>query len=132
MKKVQGRNGGYIVNAEKGETSNPNGRPRKTIGQVNKDLEKQGYKAATATEIADCYLRLINLDVPKLKEMITDTGQPALIRVVGKLILEGKKYDIIEKVLDRAIGRAVQQMDVNDITPIIKITQEQKDAIDNL
>ena len=132
MKRIKGGRGGIVNQCEKGETANPNGRPRKTIGQVNKDLEAQGYKAATATEIADCYLRLVNVDIPKLKEMVMEQSQPSLIRAVGKLILEGKKSDIIEKILDRAIGKATQQINVNDITPVIEVTDQQKKAIDNL
>lgn len=91
---------------------NREGRPRKTINQVNKDLEAMGIKEATTNDIKECYLRLINIDIPELENMVKDNKQPALIRIVGKAILSGKGFDVIDKVLDRAIGRAVQQMDL--------------------
>jgi len=112
MKKVAQKHGGAIVHAEKGETANPNGRPRKTINSVNKELEEQGIKPATANEIKDIYLRLINMEMAELKSLVEDLKQPALIRIVGKKILSDKGFDIIDKMLDRAIGKAQQAVDV--------------------
>lgn len=112
MKRIKGGRGGIIVQAEKGETANPNGRPRKLISQVNKDLEAAGILPATPQQIKDIYLRLINMTIPEIEERVKDLKQPALIRIVGKAILSGKGFDVIDKVLDRAIGRAVQQMDL--------------------
>lgn len=91
---------------------NKNGRPRKTINSVNKELEEQGIKPTTANEIKDIYLRLVNMEMTELKALVEESKQPALIRIVGKKILSDKGFDIIEKMLDRSIGRAVQQMDV--------------------
>jgi len=112
MKKVKGGKGGEIHLLEKGETANPNGRPRKTINSVNKELEEQGIKPATANEIKDIYLRLINMEMAELKSLVEDLKQPALIRIVGKKILSDKGFDIIDKMLDRAIGKAQQAVDV--------------------
>jgi len=132
VKKVTVRNGGTFNVAEKGETANPNGRPRKTINSVNKELEEQGIKPTTANEIKDIYLRLINMEMAELKKLVEDLKQPALIRIVGKKILSDKGFDIIDKMLDRAIGKAQQQIEFNNITPTLNVTQEQKDIIDNL
>jgi len=112
MRKVKGGKGGEIHLLEKGETANPNGRPRKTINSVNKELEEQGIKPATANEIKDIYLRLINMEMAELKSLVEDLKQPALIRIVGKKILSDKGFDIIDKMLDRAIGKAQQAVDV--------------------
>ena len=124
MRKVKGGKGGEIHLLEKGETANPNGRPRKTINSVNKELEAQGIKPTTANEIKDIYLRLVNMEMTELKKLVEDDKHPALIRIVGKKILSEKGFDIIEKVLDRAIGKAAQQMDVTSggntiVTPSI-------------
>ena len=132
MRKVKGGKGGEIHLLEKGETANPNGRPRKTINSVNKELEEQGIKPTTANEIKDIYLRLINMEMAELKKLVEDLKQPALIRIVGKKILSDKGFDIIDKMLDRAIGKAQQQIEFNNITPTLNVTQEQKDIIDNL
>ena len=114
MRKVKGGKGGEIHLLEKGETANPNGRPRKTISSVNKELEAQGIKPTTANEIRDIYLRLINLKIEDIKKLVEDVEQPALIRIVGRRIIEGKDkgLDIMEKILDRSIGKPQQSVDI--------------------
>jgi hypothetical protein len=112
MKRIKGGRGGIIVQAEKGETANPNGRPRKTINSVNKELEEQGIKPTTANEIKDIYLRLVNMEMTELKALVENQKQPALIRIVGKKILSEKGFDIIEKMLDRSLGKPNQSIDI--------------------
>jgi len=84
---------------------NTTGANRKSIASVNVDLEANGYKAASKQDIIDCYLRLINIDLKELGAMVTGEEQPAMVRIVGKAILSGKGFDVIEKVLDRGIGK---------------------------
>jgi hypothetical protein len=113
MIKVKQPHGGVIVNAEKGETANPNGRPKKTIRIVNDELRAAGYEPSKPIDISDCYLTLINLPIEELKAKVEENNQPALVRIVGKAILSGKGFDVLEKMLDRSIGKAVQQIDLS-------------------
>jgi len=94
------------------ENINRNGRPRKTINSVNKELEDQGIKPTTANEIKDIYLRLVNMEMTELKALVEETKQPALIRIVGKKILSDKGFDIIEKMLDRSLGKPNQSVEI--------------------
>jgi hypothetical protein len=57
-------------------------------------------------------MRLVNIDIPRLSEMINDIKQPAMVRIVGKSIVSGKGFDVIEKMLDRGIGKAINNVDV--------------------
>ena len=106
---------------------NRKGRPRKMIADVIAELEKQGIKAATKPDIQDIYMRLINIEIPELEQIVKDTAQPVLVRIVGKNILSGKGFDIIEKMLDRSIGKAEQKTDITtggvalNIDPFAKI-----------
>ena len=108
---------------------NRNGRPRKLIADVIAELEKQGIKAATKPDIQDIYMRLINVEIPELEQIVKDTTQPVLVRIVGKNVLSGKGFDIIEKMLDRSIGKAEQKTDITtggaalNIDPFAKIRQ---------
>ena len=108
---------------------NRNGRPRKMIADVIAELEKQGIKAATKPDIQDIYMRLINIEIPELEKIVKDEEQPVLVRIVGKNILSGKGFDIIEKMLDRSIGKAEQKTDITtggvalNIDPFAKIRQ---------
>ena len=85
---------------------NSTGQNRKSIASVNLELEAKGIQAANKNDIIDCYLRLINLDLKELESMVKEDKQPAMIRIVGKAILSGKGFDVIEKVLDRGIGKS--------------------------
>lgn len=125
---IRQKHGGAIFQAEKGETRNPNGRPRKLVGDVIKDLEEAGVKPATKTEIQDCYLRLINLEMQEIEARVKDVKQPALVRIVGKAILSGKGFEIIEKMLDRSIGKAEQKMEVDVLTTKKDISKIFEDA----
>jgi len=97
---------------------NRTGANRKSIASVNLDLEANGYKAASKQDIVDCYLRLINIDLKELGVMVADNDQPAMVRIVGKAILSGKGFDVIEKLLDRGIGKPDSKMTLEGVSPI--------------
>jgi len=94
------------------ENINKTGANRKTISKVNIELEQEGCTEASKNDITSCYLRLIQLSIPELEKKVKDETQPALIRVVGKSILSGKGFDVIEKILDRGIGKVVSSLEV--------------------
>jgi hypothetical protein len=96
---------------KKGQSGNPAGRPPKLIKHTIKELQAEGVEEATPTDIKACYLTLINMSIPALEAKVKDTEQSALVRIVGKAILSGKGFDIIERMLDRSIGRAQQSID---------------------
>jgi hypothetical protein len=127
-----------LIPAKKGEVRNPDGRPRKTISVVNAELERQGYTEASKQDITSCYLRLIQIPVPELTKMVSDNTQPSLVRIVGKAVLSGKGFDVIEKILDRGIGRATNTTEVTGKdgkelnTTIIVQSQQAKDDDDKL
>ncbi len=101
---------------------NKTGLNRKTISSVNKELEEKGVTEATPNDIKSCYLRIINLSEEEIKTLSEDTKQPALVNVVSKAIMKGKGLDIIEKLLDRAIGKAQQHTDLTTAGEKLNIT----------
>jgi len=109
---------------KKGQSGNPAGRPPKLIKHTIKELQAEGVEEASPTDIKACYLTLINMSIPALEQKVKDQEQSALVRIVGKAILSGKGFDIIERMLDRSIGRAQQSIDHTTkgekITPPIK------------
>ena len=111
-KQVPARNGGTLTRPDKGETMNPNGRPRKLVSGTIKQLKDIGIIEVTAQEIKAVYLSLINSPIADLEEMLDDTSQPALVKIVIQNILSNKGYEIIETMLDRSLGKAKQSLDV--------------------
>jgi hypothetical protein len=98
---------------KKGESGNPKGRPRKLISETIKELEAEGVQQTTTTEIKAVYLMLINLTIPELQTRISDLKQSALVRIVGKAILSGKGFEIIERMLDRTLGKPTQSIEAD-------------------
>jgi hypothetical protein len=108
---------------------NRTGLNRKLISSVNVTLENLGYKEATKNDIISCYLRLIQLTIPELESMVRDNSQPALVRIVGKEILSGKGFDVIEKILDRGIGKPTQNVEMKQIQDKDMTPEETRDFV---
>ena len=92
--------------AQNPENINRKGRPRKMVSGVIIELKNKGVEKVSQSDVKDVFLMLINLETNEIKEIINDEKQPAIIRIVGREMLSGKGFDIIEKMLDRAIGKA--------------------------
>ena len=97
---------------KKGETRNPNWQPRKWISLVNKELEEKWYKPASKQDIEENYMQMLQLEEKELKSMLEDKNKPMLIRILAKNMLWGKWFDIIEKMLDRWIGKSTQKSEI--------------------
>lgn len=98
---------------QKGKSGNPKGRAKKLIAATNDELKKEGYSPANASQIIESYELLMNLDEARIKAIITDPESPMLLRIVGKAILSTKGFEALEKILDRAHGKAKQLSDIN-------------------
>lgn len=92
---------------------NMNWRPKKWIALVNSELAEAWYTPATKADIEANYMSMLQLWQDKLTEMANDKNQPMLIRIISKNMLWWKWFDIIEKMLDRWIGKAVQKEEVS-------------------
>lgn len=86
---------------------------RKLVSCVIDQLENDGVSETTMQEIKSIYLRLVNLTIAELEEITQNEDKPSLVRIVAKNILSGKGFEIIERMFDRALGKAIQ---TNDIT----------------
>lgn len=95
-----------------GQTLNPNGRPRKLVSHVNAELKAKGIEPISASQVKDCFMMLINLDIEEVKQIAqADSNYPFLYKLCAKELLGKRGADMLEKVLDRAIGKAKQQIE---------------------
>jgi len=93
---------------EKGETKNPNGRPRKFVSA----LRAQGY---TQSQINDCILVLSSMKDDELREVVKNKDATVLEKVFAKAVLEDLrkgKLESIDRLLNRAIGKPRESMDI--------------------
>jgi hypothetical protein len=91
---------------EKWESGNPAWRPKSTIRLEVDKLTEKWIKIPTKDDIQKIYLAMLSTWVEKIKELEKDDQQPILIRSVARSLLEWRWLDIIEKMLDRSIGKA--------------------------
>jgi hypothetical protein len=104
---IKGNNYGNTF--KKGQSGNPKGQPKKVLSRVNEQLKEEGYSAASANNIVEAYSILINLDEERIKSIISDNSYPMLMRIVAKEMLSKNGAEMIEKILDRAHGKAIQK-----------------------
>lgn len=88
------------------EIINRDGRPPKIMSLVLKELTEAGFERVTMAMVVEAYEILLGLDEAKIKEIITDSKQIMSLRIVGKAMLSTKGGEMLEKMLDRAHGKA--------------------------
>ena len=98
---VPARNGGTLTRPDKGETMNPNGRPRKYVSQ----LKEQGYKLA---EVNDAIQALMSMDVEELKAVLENPKatifELTIAKAMVKSLQNGSLYSM-ETLLTRVYGK---------------------------
>lgn len=78
-------------------------------------MKNNWYDPAKKEDIEATYLQMIQLEESELKKMWLDPKKPMLVRILAKNILGNRWFDIIETMLDRAIGKAVQKNENDNI-----------------
>lgn len=106
---------------KKGQSGNPNGRPRKYVSL----LKEQGYKLS---EINDTIQSMMAMDIEELKEVFENPKATILEKTIAnamrKSLSNGSLYSV-ETLLTRLYGKPKEQVDMNtsgDIT--IKVLYE--------
>lgn len=102
----------------KGQSGNPNGRPKSFIST----LRDQGYKNV---EITDTIRVLIGLDIEELKA-VHDSGDIFIKTICNALIKSYKKGSLysIETLLSRAFGKPTEQLTIDGTMNITGIEVE--------
>ena len=110
-RKVKQPHGGSITLKEKGDPGGP-GRPPKLLSSIVAELRAKGYERATANNVVEAFETLLNVPEDVLTEMIQDKAKPMSLRIVGKAMMTAKGWEVLQAMLDRAHGRAKQQVDM--------------------
>ena len=78
---------------------------------MNEQLAQEWYDPAKKSDIEINYMSLLQLWEQRLKLLVNDQEKPMLVRILAKNMLWTKWFDIIEKMLDRGIGKPAQKID---------------------
>ena len=113
-KEVKQKHGGTLKVLQKGETANPNGRPRKYVSL----LKEQGYKLA---EINDSIQALMSMTPKELEAVTKNPDATVLEMTVAKAIIKsmnnGSLYSM-DTLLSRVYGKPKEQVDIQQDTKI--------------
>lgn len=109
-RQVPARNGGTLTRPDKGETMNPNGRPRKYVTL----LKDQGYKMS---EINDTIQTMLSMDLDELADVFKNPKATVLERTIAnamrKSLEKGSLYSI-ETLLTRVYGKPKETQQVTN------------------
>lgn len=102
-----GKNGGLL---KTGGTKG--GRPPKLVNAMLRDLKAAGYERVGATTVTEIFETMLNLPKQEMKRIANDEGAPMSARIAAKSLLSAKGWDVLQTMLDRAHGKAKQQVDM--------------------
>jgi hypothetical protein len=109
-KQVPARNGGTLTRPDKGETMNPNGRPRKYVSL----LKDAGYKLS---EINDTIQNMMAMDIQELKGVYENPQATILEKTIAsamrKSLEKGSLYSL-ETLLTRVYGKPKETAEVTN------------------
>jgi hypothetical protein len=118
MKEIKGRNGGTLKVPEKGETNNPNGRPKKLVTL----MKEVGY---TKSQVEQTMVTMMGLSRKELEKIDKGEEYTILERTIAGALLKGHDKNSLfnlEMLLSRAQGKPKETVDQNITEKSIKIT----------
>jgi hypothetical protein len=109
-RQIQGKNGGTLVVPDKGQTHNPNGRPRKYVSI----LKDAGYKLS---EINDTIQNLMAMRVEELNDVYKNQDTTILEKTIAgamiKSMKNGSLYSL-DTLLTRVYGKPKETTSVTN------------------
>ena len=96
---------------KKGESGNPNGRPKKTFTKFIEEIKQEGYEPVTKSMIHEAIQAILGLDEKKLANLIKDMDHPMILRIVAKAMLEKDGFFTVEKLLNRSHGTPTSKIE---------------------
>ena len=98
---------------KKGESGNPNGRPRKLYSDHIKDMKDKGYSPPTRTEYFDMVGLLLAMTEEDLKAFAQDKDRPYWIRlIIIDMNSKNTRTKMMADYRDWLFGKASQSMDL--------------------
>ena len=98
---------------KKGQSGNPNGRPRKLVSDIIDKMKSEGVKPLKQSQVSDAYEVLMQLEEAELMTLINDKKTPMFIRIIGKAMVQKDGTRMIETMLDRAHGKSTQKSEID-------------------
>lgn len=87
-----------------------NGRYPLVVSEIIKEAKEEGYERVGPELVLQAYEALLGFDRAKIKLIKEDHTYPMILQIVaGKMLDDEKAAEMLEKMLDRAHGKALQK-----------------------
>ena len=110
----------------KGESGNPQGRPKKVFSVIIAEMKERGIEPATPSNVADIYQYLLALPLSEIIKIAgtpkEENGLPAIMRIAAKELIGKRGLEIMKEMLDRANGKAKTSLEVSNPDGTMKQT----------
>jgi hypothetical protein len=114
---------------KKGQSGNPDGRPRKNYSDVISELRAKGYKPPCKSEYFDMIGMLLVMNEEDLQDFAKDSNKPYWIRSIAiDLNNKNMRQKITSDHRDWLFGKASQKMEVENKGSVIIITEQEKNV----
>ena len=97
---------------KKGQSGNPKGRAPKLLNSLLAELRQAGYERVGAPTVVEAFEVMMNLPQAEVERLVKDEKVPMSARIVGRAMLSSKGWDVLQAMMDRAHGKAKQQVDM--------------------
>lgn len=105
---------------EKGQSGNPNGRPRK----IYTILKESGY---SKDDVRNAFNEIAWADVDELQRLFKDPKSPAIIKVIAhayKRAIEKGDYRYVAEIIQQSIGKPKETSEVSMTAQITSVTPQ--------
>ncbi len=110
----------------KGESGNPQGRPKKVFSVIIAEMKERGIEPATPSNVADIYQYLLALPLSEIIKIAgtpkEENDLPAIMRIAAKELIGKRGLEIMKEMLDRANGKAKTSLEVSNPDGTMKQT----------
>lgn len=97
---------------KKGQSGNPKGRKPLSVQSICAQLKKEGYKQFSKADVQHIYLYCMTLGEERMKQLVNDKETPFIVRLCIKTLMGKKGFETAEKMLDRALGKVGDKLDI--------------------
>tara|TARA_R110000803_G_scaffold152067_2_gene217135 strand:+ start:150 stop:536 length:387 start_codon:yes stop_codon:yes gene_type:complete len=106
-------NNDNLIPYKKGQSGNPNGRPRKSFASINLELEAKGVKRLSKADLLDAYALIFNSTEDDLKELAKDANTPYALKIIILELNNSKSRNkAMQDFRDYTFGKAQENKDI--------------------
>ena len=116
---------------KKGQSGNPNGRPRKSFASINAELKAKGIDKLSKSDLLDAYALIFNSTEDDLVNIAKDKYSPyALKIIIMELNDERTRAKAMQDYRDYTFGRATENIEVNKNVMIFELPANGRESKD--